>query len=476
MNGAGHLAASLAVNHPDLGNSLGAALFQVSRHQPPEFLRTKRVQIQLTGHRQRHRLCEGLGVHAATVAVSGRVSSGLHRTPAAGTLPPLQALTVMLVAGDPSGDLLAAELARELARQARPFGPRFIGAGGPAMAAAGVTLRHDLTRHSVIGLEILWKYRELKAVFDDLVALALAERPEIIVGVDYGGFNLRLARKLRQRLAQERGRFHNWRPKIVQYVSPQVWASRPGRAQTLAANHDLLLSILPFETAWYARHTPGLRVEFVGHPIVDRHQGMRPEPETAAPGRPTLLLLPGSRVGELQRHLPVMLPAAQQVARETGCAVRMVLPRETLREVAAPWLATMPELVVQTGDLPSALTGATVALASTGTVTLECAWFGVPTVALYRTSALTYAIGRRIVTVTFLAMPNLLAGEAVMPEFVQDAASADALAGAVRALLQNPARRAAQQAKLREIVATLGSPGAARRAATAILGTLGSGR
>ena len=170
-----------------------------------------------------------------------------------------------------------------------------------------------------------------------------------------------------------------------------------------------------------------------------------------------------------------MIPAAQRVVRETGCRVRMVLPREQLREVAAPWLAAVPDLELQTGDLPGALSAATVALASTGTVTLECAWFGVPTVALYRTSALTYAIGKRIVTVPFLAMPNLLAGEAVLPEFVQDAASPEALAGAVSELLQSPAKRTAQQARLRELVASLGSPGAARRAATAILGTLGSG-
>ena len=379
----------------------------------------------------------------------------------------------MLVAGDPSGDLLAAELARELARRAGPFRPRFLGAGGPAMAEAGVALQHDLTRHSVIGLEILRKYRELKAVFDDLVNLALSERPDVIVGVDYGGFNLRLAKAIRQRLAKEQGPFVNWRPKLVQYVSPQVWASRPGRAQTIAQHHDLLLSILPFEAAWYARQAPGLRVEFVGHPIVDRHGGCRREWSPSADGRPSLLLLPGSRVGELQRHLPVMIPAAQRLLRETGCAVRMVLPRESLRAVAAPWLNAVPELEVQIGELPAALSRATVALASTGTVTLECAWFGVPTVALYRTSALTYAIGRRIVTVPFLAMPNLLAGEAVMPEFVQDAATPDALAGAVRSLLESPERRAAQQTRLREIVATLGSPGAAGRAAGAILGLVG---
>ncbi len=371
----------------------------------------------------------------------------------------------MLVAGDPSGDQLAAELARELRDQAGPFSPRLIGAGGPAMAAAGVELRHDLTRHSVIGLEILRRYAELRRAFYDLLAFAGRERPDIVIGVDYGGFNLRFAAAVRKRLACEQGPFLNWRPKLVQYVSPQVWASRPGRAQTLARTHDLLLSILPFEPAWYAQHAPGLRVEFVGHPLVGRHPSRVASTEAPA----TLLLLPGSRVSELQRHLPVMIPAAQQIAAATGARVRMVLPTESLRTMAAPFLAPLPALEIQIGGLADALRNATVALASTGTVTLECAWFGVPTVALYRTSRLTYELGRRIVTVKFLALPNLLAGEMVLPEFVQDAATPEALAAAAVELFRSPQRRAETQSKLARIAQSLGTPGAGRRAAATIL-------
>ncbi len=342
------------------------------------------------------------------------------------------------------------------------------------MAAAGVELSHDLTRHSVIGLEIFRKYSELRRVFHDLLNLAGRERPDLVVGVDYGGFNLRFAAAVRARIAGESGPFLNWRPRIVQYVSPQVWASRPGRAQTMERTHDLLLSILPFEAAWYARHAPTLPVEFVGHPIVDRHHTLAPpaSPQPSPGTPPVLLLLPGSRVGELQRHLPVMIPAARQVTAATGARVRLVLPREALRSVAAPFLAELPSVEVQVGDLPAALQGATVALASTGTVTLECAWFGVPTVALYRTSALTYAIGRRIVTVKYLAMPNLLADAVVMPEFVQDAATPEALAGSLCELLQDPAKLAASRARLQDVARQLGTPGAARRAAAAILGKL----
>jgi lipid-A-disaccharide synthase len=376
----------------------------------------------------------------------------------------------MFIAGDPSGDILAAELARALRSGAVPFSPRLIGAGGPAMAAAGVELAHDLTRHSVIGLEILKKYSQLRRVFHDLLAVAGRERPDVIVGVDYGGFNLRFAAAIRKMIKAESGPFHNWRPKLVQYVSPQVWASRPGRARRMEHTHDLLLSILPFEPAWYREHAPGLRVEFVGHPIVERHAanvecGVR----NAESATPTVLLLPGSRAGELRRHLPVMVPAARRIADETGAALKLVLPSEEMRAFAAPLVAPLPRLQIQIGGLAEALRTATVALASTGTVTLECAWFGVPTVALYKTSRLTYEIGRRIVTVKFLALPNLLAGELVMPEFVQDDATPEALAGAALNFLRNPAKRDENRTKLAALCRTLGEPGASGRAARAIL-------
>lgn len=391
----------------------------------------------------------------------------------------------MLIAGDPSGDQLGAELARELLTRTQPFAPRLFGAGGPAMAAAGVELAHDLTQHSVIGLEIFAQYRALRRAFHDLVALARSELPDLVVGIDYGGFNLRFARTIHALAARGAGAFHNWRPRLAQFVSPQVWASRPGRANQMEQTHDLLLSILPFEAKWYAENAPKLRVEFVGHPLVDRHQpsaecGMRNAESTpvtrhlspVTPQPATLLLLPGSRPAELLRHLPVMVPAARRAAQETGAALELVVPNAHLRAIAEAFTAGLPALKLQVGDLPGALRRATVALASTGTVTLECAWFGVPTVALYKTSRLTYEIGRRIVTVKHLAVPNLLAGEAVMPEFVQDAATESALAEAVTLLLRDGARRAAIRSKLAPLAKSLGEPGACRRAADALMALL----
>ncbi|HNR70018.1 MAG TPA: lipid-A-disaccharide synthase [Verrucomicrobiota bacterium] len=395
----------------------------------------------------------------------------------------------MLIAGEASGDALAAELVHALRQEyaeapAVPttdyqprlttLAPRFFGAGGPQMAAAGVELDFDMTAHSVIGLsDALRHYGKFRRLFRRLLQLARARQPEVIVCVDFSGFNRRFARAIRQGTRPRADGFHNWKPRIIQYVSPQVWASRAGRARQMARDYNLVLSIYPFEKDWYAQRVPQLPVEFVGHPLVDRYG---PDPAAqdesrAREGGPLLLMLPGSRAAELRRHLPVMLSALDLIrAKVVGLRARMVLPHDALAQQARA-LGLPRNLELRIGGLSRALAEADVALASTGTVTTECAYFGVPTVALYKTSWSTWQIGRRIVTVKYLAMPNLLAGEEVFPEFIQSAANAGNLAGAVVALLRDEARRARIKARLREVAATLGPPGAARRAAQAILAT-----
>jgi len=381
----------------------------------------------------------------------------------------------MIIAGEPSGDLLAAELVGALAATPEGAGAKFIGAGGPRMAEAGVELAFDMTQHAVVGLwEVLKNYFKFRRLFNQLLDLAVARRPDALICVDFSGFNRRFAAALRERQKS----IPDWRLRVVQYVSPQVWASRPGRVRTMERDLDLLLSIFPFEKAWYADHAPKLRVEFVGHPMMERYQkaegrGQRAEVEGAMP---VVLLLPGSREAELRRHLPVMREALVKIRERMPVRVRMVLPDERLRSTAQEILGAAPDLEMEIGGLAGALAQATVALASTGTVTMECACFGVPTVTLYKTSWLTYEIGRRIVRVTSLTMPNLLAGEAVFPEFIQDEATGENLARAALELLEQPARRESMRGQLRKVIATLGPPGAAKRAAEAVAGLLASSR
>ena len=397
----------------------------------------------------------------------------------------------MFIAGEASGDALAAELVQALrigvlARDDRTtadvqplhtaLAPRFFGTGGSKLAAAGVELAFDMTQHAVIGLgEVLKNYLKFRWLFNQLLSLAIERQPDVIVCVDFSGFNRRFALAVRQHVRRHRGPFNNWNPKIVQYVSPQVWASRPGRVREMASAYDLVLSIFPFEPAWYAARAPKLRVEFVGHPIVDRYAnaecGVRSvESEKALP--PLIALLPGSRAGELRRHLPVVLGAWVRIrqAQSTARAV-MVLPNDELLQFARGVAGSSAEqgLTMQIGGLAEALSKATLALASTGTVTMECAYFRVPTVALYKTSWSTYQIGKRIVQVKHLAMPNLLAKTEVFPEFIQDAATPENLASAALSLLNDPARRGEVREQLSRIIGALGEPGANRRAASAIL-------
>jgi lipid-A-disaccharide synthase len=291
----------------------------------------------------------------------------------------------------------------------------------------------------------------------------------VIVCVDFSGFNRRFARAVRARLATQRGAFANWRPRIVQYVSPQVWASRADRAASMARDFDLLLCIFPFERDWYAARVPDFPVEFVGHPIVDRYANLGAELKLGLGATPAIVLLPGSRVGELRRHLPPMFDAARRIAERERAAFTMILPNESLAALARPVAQKIPDLRVHVGGLARALRSATLAIASTGTVTMECAYFRVPTIALYKTSWSTYQIGKRIIQVSHLAMPNLLAGETIFPEFIQSAATGENLANAAIEFLRDPERRAAVKEKLAALIASLGAPGAARRAAARIL-------
>lgn len=393
----------------------------------------------------------------------------------------------MVIAGEASGDLLAAELVQALRREyaeakAQPTAdlqpltaglePRFFGAGGPRMAAAGVDLAFDMTAHSVIGLsEAVKHYLTFRRLFYKLFRLALERQPDAIICVDFSGFNRRFAHAIKQHVRARRGWFHDWNPRLIQYVSPQVWASREGRAYQLERDCDLLLSIFPFEKDWYAKRVPRLRVEFVGHPMVDRHgAGRGTRGQGQGPGAmPMVLLLPGSRPGELRRHLPVLAEAAKIIAARREVVFRMVLPHESLLQSVRAFEQVIPRLELQVGRLDEALQAAAVALTKSGTITLECAYFGVPAVVFYKTSTLTYVVGKQLVKVKYLAMPNLLADEAVYPEFVQGAATAENLAAATLALLEDPARYAQIKARLASIVAALGEPGASRRAAKAIV-------
>lgn len=404
----------------------------------------------------------------------------------------MKPLSFMLVAGEASGDQLAAELVRsirtEAAQQLLPpsrdtqplkteVEPRFFGAGGRHMRDAGVELALDLTRSTVFGITgVLKHYFQFLRYRNQLLRVAVQRQPDVLVGVDYSGFNRSLAAAVCRHVRRQPAAFGNWRPRIVQFVSPQVWASRESRVYQLQRDYDLILSIFPFEKPWYAEHAPRVRVEFVGHFMVDRYPQGRTLRETKSQSigdKARILLLPGSRKAELARHLPVVIEAARQIQAQRNAIFTLVLPNDELRN-------TFSELInpaglhihTQIGRLHEALAEADLAIASSGTVTLECAWFGVPTVVLYKVSRFEYEIGRRIVKVPYIAMPNLLANAAVFPEFIQNDATPSNLSAAALRFLNDDALRADTLRMINRAVNTLGDPHATQRAAQAVLALL----
>ncbi len=392
----------------------------------------------------------------------------------------------MLIAGEASGDTLGAELVNALrveltAAEVRytpdsqplhtGLEPQFFGAGGPRMKAAGVELAFDLTEYSVTGLPTPKVYLQSRRRFNQLLNLAITRQPDVIVGIDYNYFNLRFAEAIHRYASDRSGWFQDWRPKLVKYISPQIWASREGRVYQIARDYDLVLSIFAFEKAWYAKRVPQLRVEFVGHPMLDRIARPESKPEDAN-SQPTILLLPGSRKGELRRHLPVMLSALKIIRQKLpGAKAKLIASNEAMAELAK---SLGVDCEIQIGNLSQALGHADIAIASTGTVTMECALFGLPTVTLYKKFLLETGFQLGIIKTRWFTMPNILANEEVYPEFLHSTATPENISRAALELLQDQSRRAEIKNKLAAVISSVGGPGASMRAARAITALLTS--
>jgi len=347
---------------------------------------------------------------------------------------------IMFIAGEASGDSHAAAVIRHLPAHVKAFG-----AGGPKMQAAGMELLLDLTEHAVVGLvEVLKNYRKFKRIFDRLVAEAERRRPAAVVLVDFPGFNLRFAAQMKQRGIP-----------VIYYISPQLWAWHASRAQQIARDVDLMLTIFPFEKDWYAQHAPGLRVEFVGHPMADR-QGENPKSVIRNPKQ--ILLLPGSREREVAKIFPILAGVVDTMPECEFVAA-------AVNEATAAQMRH-PRVQVEIGGAHRLMRQATLAITASGTATMECAFHDCPMVVVYKVNWITYLIGRAVVQVKWLAMPNIIAGRAIVPEFIQHAAQPAAIAEAARAVLQDPG---SQQRELRSVVASLGGAGASARAAALIL-------
>jgi lipid-A-disaccharide synthase len=380
-------------------------------------------------------------------------------------------MRIALVAGEASGDTLGAALIEAL-RKRFPTA-EFAGVAGPRMLAAGCTAWFHSEELAVMGLtEVLRHLPRLMRIRTQLQRRILDWRPDVFIGVDFKEFNLRLARRLKKQGLR-----------TVQYVSPQVWAWRPGRARTIGEAVDLILCLFPFEPDFYRDY--GVRASFVGHPLADQipmevdRAAARADLGLAAGSR-VLALLPGSRRGEVERLADCFAGAAELLAaRYPGlvCVAPMVTP--ALREVfAARCTALAPRAAVRMldGRARAALAAADVALVASGTATLEAALCKRPMVVAYKLGAITAFLLRRLglVKVKYFSQPNLLGGAELVPEFFQEAANAGNLADALANWFEHPQRVANVQHEFVRIHEKLRRNGA-ELAADEIAGLLAAG-
>ena len=368
----------------------------------------------------------------------------------------------MISCGEPSGDLYAAELARQITAQAPEVA--ISGFGGDRLRAAGATLLGDFSGLSVTGLlEVARILPRTYQIYRRLVAHARAERPDVFVAVDFPDFNFTLARALRKLGVP-----------VVYYISPQLWAWRSGRMKTMRRIADRVLVIFEFEERIYRQ--AGVPVEWVGHPLLDVMPPPRPRAELRArlgvPAEaPLIALLPGSRRNEVQAILPDLVRSAERI-RARVPETRFVLARAP--HVGDDLLAPLrgmghPAAVVVDGQADDVLEAADVALVASGTVTVQAALHECPMVVVYRRSSRTYRLGRPFVCVDTFAMANLVAGRTVVPELIQDDFTPERVADEALRMLTDPATAARVKSDLREVRARLGQPGASARAARAVL-------
>jgi len=366
----------------------------------------------------------------------------------------------MISCGEPSGDLYAGALATEILRAAP--GTAIAGLGGDHLRDAGASLVEHFSGISVTGLlEVARVLPKTYATYRRLVQYAAAARPDVFVAIDFPDFNFRLARAVR-RLGIP----------VVYYISPQLWAWRPGRMKTMRAIADRVLVIFEFEKAIYER--ANVPVDWVGHPLLDVMAA--PAPAGALlqragldPTHPVVALLPGSRRNELRQILPVLVEAAALIRRAVPAVQFLVARAPHLGdELFAPLGAIGPVALVD-GQADQVLAAADLAIVASGTVTVQAALHECPMIVVYRLSALTYRLGRPFVRVDTFAMANLVAGRRVVPELIQDDFTPAAVAEHAIGLLRDPQRRDAMRRELQAVRAAIGPPGASARAAQIVL-------
>lgn len=368
---------------------------------------------------------------------------------------------ILISAGEASGDLYAGAVTRGI-KQLNPETEVF-GMGGDCLREAGGEVLFDIKDHSLMGfVEVLKKLPDVWKLRNAFIDLMEKRKPDVLLTIDYPGFNMRLAK-----LAKERG------INVVYFIAPQVWAWRPGRAADVAKVTDKIACIFPFECDFYKSY--GADIEFIGHPLVDtvKPSLSRKEAEELAgkrTGHPLILLMPGSREMEIQRLLPVMLDA-----------VKILKQKRPELDFAIPRAATIAKEILEDsvrkaglnirlieGHNYDVMSVADLAIVTSGTVTLEAAMCGLGCEILYKSSPVSFWIAKRVVKIPNIGLPNIVAGRQIEPELLQDDCTPENIAATALKMLE-PERFAQLQRDLQEVKEKLGEPGAVKRVAELVL-------
>lgn len=389
--------------------------------------------------------------------------AGLSTRPSGAPSVAAGAPRVLIVAGEPSGDLHAADLAAAILRAAP--GASIEGIGGPRMAAAGVRVTTDLVSDPVMGVwPVVRRAPRFFALYRDLLLRFEEDPPDVVVGVDYPGLNLRLARAARRRGVP-----------FVEYIAPQVWAWAPWRTRKLARDVARVVCILPFEEGIF--RAAGTQACYVGHPLFEhlakapRDDAFRARLREGLGGAPLIALLPGSRRAEVRGNLPVQIDAARRIAAaQPGTRFVVPLAAERLRPlVEATDRSGLDVVLVPPERSDDAMAAADAAISVSGTATLHLAAHGTPAVVIYRASAMGRALARVLVVSPFIALPNLLCAQRVLPEFLVGAGDGPKVADALLPLLPGGGGREEALAALADLRERMTSPGVADRAARWVL-------
>jgi lipid-A-disaccharide synthase len=376
----------------------------------------------------------------------------------------MPSIPLLLSAGEASGDMYAARLAKALRDR---LDVRIFGMGGPQMRAAGVEIVTDYSEVAVVGItEILKHLPSLLRAMNRLVAEAQQRKPALAILTDFPGFHLRLARKLQP-----------YGIRNVYYICPQFWAWRPWRVNLIRRRFAKALCIFPFEKDFFSQAR--VPTEFIGHPLVgavaptkDRKQFC--EQHGLVPSRAVVSLLPGSRSAELIHHLPVLQEACARINGKVPAQFVVAAARpQDVELLTTGWPSGLCLRVVES-ETYDALAAADAAIVSSGTATVEAALLNTPMVVVYRVSPLTATLAKPLVRTPHFAMVNLIAQKRVVPELVQDDFTPQAVADETLRLLQDPNARNAQRAGLADVRTRLGPPGAVERAADEIVSLLGA--